>query len=125
MKSSKKVVYIEANAQQPNGMDNLLAQHGFEVMHTPHEQVELSLFWREAPDVVLLDISGGQQSAWRFFHQLRQSVRTCNIPIIVITSKITAIEDVRQLYAANAADYLSKPFSPHELLDCINRTLCH
>jgi DNA-binding response OmpR family regulator len=125
MKTQKKVVYIEAHTQQPNGTDHLLAQHGFEILHTPHEQLELNMVWREAPDVVLLDMSESQQAVWPIFYQLRQSVRTCNIPIIVITAKITAIEDVRQLYAANAADYLSKPFSPHELLDCLNRTLCH
>ena len=127
--AQKKVVCIDAqtkqfdNAHTRKSIDSVLEQNGFEVIHTPQEEKDMSVVCSEIPDIVLLDMSDNEHSVWDFYHQIRQSTFTCNIPVILITGKTTRIEDVLQIYAANAADCLMKPFAPQELLTSINQVL--
>ncbi len=121
MPLQRTVVYIEAQPQFEESIDNFLAQHGFEFIRATH--AEANMVHQEPPDVLLLDMSAEREHIWATFHQFRHSMRTCNIPIILITPRMTTIEDIRQLYAANAAEYLTKPYTPHELLESIDRAL--
>lgn len=129
MNAQKKVVCLDAqteNLDQPSIKTNLdieLAKNGFEVVHTPREAEGIHAVCRETPDVVLLDMSDNRSAVWDLYHQIRQSTRTCNIPVILITEKATRIEEVLQIYAANAADCLMKPFAPQELVTSINQVL--
>jgi len=123
MASSRTVVCIEAQPQREEHIDNFLAQYGFEIIRAAHTDGAISLVQQEPPDVLLLDMSAEQEMIWAMFHHFRQSMRTCNIPIILVTPRITTIEHIRQLYAANAAGYLTKPYTPHELLESLDRVL--
>ena len=129
MNALKKVVCLDAQTEQfdsspaVSNIDTVLEKNGFEIVHTPSEERGIHVVCRETPDVVLLDMSDNRRSVWDLYHQIRQSTLTCNIPVILITSKATRIEDVLQVYAANAADCLMKPFAPQELLSSINHAL--
>lgn len=129
MNAQKKVVCLDVQTEQfdqspaVRHIDTVLEKNGFEVVHTPQEEKGIHAVCRETPDVVLLDMSNNQSSVWDLYHQIRQSTLTCNIPVIIITGKVTRIEDVLQLYAANAADCLMKPFAPQELVSSINQAL--
>jgi len=123
MSSPKTVVCIEVQPQQEEHIDTFLAQYGFEIIRAAHAERTVDLVQQEPPDVLLLDMSAEQEIVWSMFHRLRHSMRTCNVPIILITPRSTTIEHVRQLYAANAAGYLTKPYTPHELLESIDRAL--
>lgn len=123
MSTPRTVVCIEAQPQYEESIDTFLAQYGFEMIRAPHADGAVSLVQQEPPDVLLLDMSVEQELVWAMFHQIRHSMRTCNIPIILITPRMTTIEHIRQLYAANAAGYLTKPYTPHELLESIDRAL--
>jgi DNA-binding response OmpR family regulator len=129
MNAHKKVVCLDAQTQPSNqvpaieNLDDLLEQNGFEIVHTPQEEMGLNAVCRETPDVVLLDISSSRNSIWDLYHQIRNSTQTCNIPVILISQKTARIEDVLKLYAANAADCLMKPFAPQDLLSSLNQVL--
>jgi DNA-binding response OmpR family regulator len=124
MIAQKKVVCIEHDVA-PEDFHTVLAQYGFEVVRTPLQKSDVSCVSRETPDVILIDLSNCPNSIWDMYHQIRKSVRTCNIPIILITTKAKSIEELQQLYAANAADCLVKPFAPQELVMSINQALLH
>ncbi|MBE2221222.1 MAG: response regulator [Anaerolineae bacterium] len=128
MNAQRKVVCLDGQTKQVdpsptvNHLDTVLENNGFEVVHAPQEQ-DIHAVCRETPDVVLFDMSDNHRSVWDIYHHIRQSTLTCNIPVIIITNKVTRIEDVMQLYAANAADCLMKPFAPQELVSSINQVL--
>jgi DNA-binding response OmpR family regulator len=122
MIAQKKVVCIEHDLV-PENFDSVLAQNGFEVIHTPIQENNVNYVSRETPDVILIDISNCPNSVWDMYHQIRHSARTCNVPIILIASKVNRIEDLQQLYAANAADCLMKPFALQELVTSIKQAL--
>ena len=125
----KKVVCLDAQTEQndpsptTNNIDTILTNNGFEVVHTPQEAEMIHAVCRETPDVVLLDMSDNKSSVWDLYQQIRESALTCNIPVILITEKATSIEEVMQIYAANAADCLIKPFAPQDLMLSINQVL--
>ncbi len=74
------------------------------------------------PDLVLLDWMLPGQSGLAIARHLRGSARTRAIPIIMLTAKSAEQDKVMGL-EAGADDYVTKPFSPRELLARIKAVL--
>jgi len=74
------------------------------------------------PDLVLLDWMLPKLSGLEFARQLRRNSRTQAIPIIMLTAK-TELEDKISGLDAGADDYITKPFSPRELIARIKAVL--
>ena len=74
------------------------------------------------PDVVLLDWMLPGMSGIQYARRLRSEERTRNLPIIMLTARSEELDKVAGL-DAGADDYLTKPFSPRELLARIKAVL--
>lgn len=74
------------------------------------------------PDVVLLDWMLPGMSGIQYARRLRSSERTRDLPIIMLTARSEEHDKIAGL-DAGADDYLSKPFSPRELLARIKAVL--
>lgn len=74
------------------------------------------------PDVVLLDWMLPGQSGIAFARRLREDERTRAVPIIMLTARGTESDKVTGL-EAGADDYITKPFSPRELVARIKAVL--
>jgi two-component system phosphate regulon response regulator PhoB len=74
------------------------------------------------PDVVLLDWMLPGMSGVQFARRLRSEERTRDLPIIMLTARSAEHDKVAGL-DAGADDYLTKPFSPRELLARIKAVL--
>ena len=74
------------------------------------------------PDLVLLDWMLPGQSGLAVARQLRGDARTRAIPIIMLTAKSAEPDKILGL-EAGADDYITKPFSPRELLARIKAVL--
>ena len=74
------------------------------------------------PDVVLLDWMLPGQSGIAFARRLREDSRTRGVPIIMLTARGAESDKVAGL-DAGADDYLTKPFSPRELVARIKAVL--
>jgi DNA-binding response OmpR family regulator len=60
---------------------------------------------------------------WDVYHQIKSEEFTRDIPVIVITAKAQNIDKILGLHIAKVEDYISKPFSPQELLDRVEQVL--
>lgn len=82
--------------------------------------------WKEIhqamPDLILLDWMLPQGSGVTLAKQLREDVRTRHVPIIMLTARSEEADKVHGL-EAGADDYITKPFSPRELLARIKAAL--
>lgn len=76
----------------------------------------------ELPTLILLDWMLPDASGIQLAKKLRSSDRTRDIPIIMLTAKGTESDKVAGL-EAGADDYITKPFSPKELLARIKAVL--
>jgi len=74
------------------------------------------------PDLILLDWMLPGQSGAAFARSLRQDERTKQVPIIILTARGEEQDKVAGL-EAGADDYVTKPFSPRELLARIRAVL--
>jgi two-component system phosphate regulon response regulator PhoB len=74
------------------------------------------------PDIVLLDWMMPGVSGIELTRRLRKDSSTEDIPIIMLTARVTEDDKVSGL-EAGADDYLIKPFSPRELLARINAVM--
>ncbi len=72
----------------------------------------LDVFRRENPDLVLLDIMLPIMDGWQVCKELRE---TSSVPIIMLTAKGDEPDKIKGL-EIGADDYVTKPFSPKELV---------
>lgn len=75
----------------------------------------------EQPDLLILDLMMPGLSGEEVCKKIRSDARTKSIPIIILTGRGKLSEDEARLFKADI--YLTKPFSPLELLDCVSRVL--
>ncbi|RYD89918.1 MAG: phosphate regulon transcriptional regulatory protein PhoB [Sphingomonadales bacterium] len=94
----------------------------YEVRHTPDGEEALILAKEAAPDIVLLDWMVEGISGIEVCRRLRRMAETANVPIIMLTARGEEADRVRGL-ETGADDYVTKPFSPRELVARVGAVL--
>ncbi|MFM1805802.1 MAG: hypothetical protein RL212_61 [Pseudomonadota bacterium] len=74
------------------------------------------------PDLIILDWMLPGQSGVQFAKELRSNERTKDIPIILLTARSDEMDKITGL-EAGADDYVTKPFSPKELVARVRAVL--
>jgi len=92
-----------------------LENAGFDVMTAGDGEEALMVVRERKPDLILLDWMLPAISGLEVCRQLRRKPETRDIPIIMLTAKSEEGDRVRGL-DSGADDYVSKPFSPAELV---------
>jgi two-component system phosphate regulon response regulator PhoB len=92
-----------------------LQRAGFEVLKAHDGIAGTETALRERPDLIVLDLMLPGRDGYAVFRELRRDNRTTAIPVIMLTARAQT-EDRIQGLEAGADDYLTKPFSPKELL---------
>jgi two-component system phosphate regulon response regulator PhoB len=99
-----------------------LQRNGYNVLTATSGDVALDIASRELPKLILLDLMLPGMSGTEVARKLKADVRTATIPIIMLTAKSEETDVVVGL-TLGADDYVTKPFSPRELILRINRSL--
>jgi two-component system, OmpR family, phosphate regulon response regulator PhoB len=92
-----------------------LRHAGYEVTFAADGPAARQQVDRQLPDLVLLDWMLPGASGPELTRQWRSQPRTRDLPIIMLTARADEADLIRGL-DAGADDYLTKPFSPQELL---------
>ncbi|HJW89361.1 MAG TPA: response regulator [Anaerolineales bacterium] len=119
----KRLVYIEDEPEMIDLVRLILGRKGYELLGATGGEAGLELVRKELPDLVLLDLMMPEMDGWEVYQQLKAGETTCDIPVIVITAKAQSIDRVLGLHIAKVDDYISKPFSPQELVESVNKIL--
>lgn len=93
---------------------------GHEVIEASNGKAGLELARGLAPDVVVLDVMLPNVDGLTLLSDLAASEATRDIPVIMLTAK-TQLEDRRKAWRAGCTEYLTKPFSPIELVELVGR----
>lgn len=94
----------------------------FAVDRTPDGEEALLIARETPPDIVLLDWMLEGLSGIEVCRRLRRMSETANVPIIMLTARGEEEDRVRGL-ETGADDYVTKPFSPRELVARVNAVL--
>ncbi|WED43086.1 ATP-binding protein [Legionella cardiaca] len=101
-----------------------LLQDKFEVITANNGQEALATIHKSKPHVILSDIMMPLIDGYQLTNILKTQPETCHIPIILITAQ-AGENAVSTSLEVGADDYLSKPFSPEELIARINSAYKH
>ena len=99
-----------------------LEQEEFEVFSAEDGEEGLLMVKEKQPDVLVLDWMLPSMSGIEVCRQLRRDVETRNIPVIMLSARGEEDDRVRGL-DCGADDYITKPFSPSELIARIRAVL--
>ena len=93
---------------------------GHEVIEATNGEAGLELALRERPDVVVLDVMLPTMDGISVLGTLANDEQTRDVPVILLTAK-TQLEDRRAGWRAGCTEYLTKPFSPVDLVGIAER----
>ncbi|MEW5904668.1 MAG: phosphate regulon transcriptional regulator PhoB [Pseudomonadota bacterium] len=99
-----------------------IEQCGFRAIKAHDEGTAMAHIHRALPDLILLDWMLPGASGVEIARRLRTDQRTRDIPIIMLTARTEERDKVLGL-EAGADDYITKPFSPRELMARIRAVL--
>ena len=94
----------------------------FDIRHTPDGEEALLMADESPPDIVILDWMIEGLSGIEVCRRLRRKPATANVPIIMLTARGEESDRVRGL-ETGADDYVTKPFSPRELVARVGAVL--
>jgi two-component system, OmpR family, alkaline phosphatase synthesis response regulator PhoP len=99
-----------------------LRRTGYAVRAAASGREALACIEREKPDLIVLDLMLPDIDGFGVCEILRRDSRTATIPIVILTAWAT--NDARHLgLELGALDYLTKPFSPKDLVHRVERLL--
>lgn len=110
-----RILLVEDDASLVELIAYNLEREGFDVVRTGDGEEALILAEEEKPDLAILDWMIENLSGIEVCRRLRRQEATKSLPIIMLTARAEEADRVRGL-ETGADDYLTKPFSPRELV---------
>lgn len=119
MDSVRHILIVEDDEKTLGTLRLYLEHEGFTVGSATDGIAALERAREHPPDLVVLDLMLPELDGMEVCRELR---RSGNVPIIMLTAKTTEPDKLRGL-RAGADDYVTKPFSPRELVARIHAVL--
>ena len=116
------VLLVEDDRALAELLTYTLEREEFEVQRTSDGDEALLYARERAPDIVLLDWMIEGVSGIEVCRRLRRLPETANVPIIMLTARGEEADRLRG-FETGADDYMTKPFSPRELVARVNAVL--
>jgi len=116
----KKTLIIDDDAIFLKLVDRVLTQQGYEVFTAGSGTEGLRLLFNQKPDIVLLDVAMPRMDGWQVCQRIRE---IADVPIIMLTGKQKAEEDVVRGLDYGADEYIFKPVGNRELVARVRAVL--
>jgi len=111
----QRILIIEDEVDIAELISFNLTRAGYETLVCHDGTSGLQTGLKESPDLIILDLMLPGRDGFSVLKELRRDNRTSDTPVIMLTAKAQTEDRIRGL-EAGADDYLTKPFSPKELL---------
>ncbi|EQK42864.1 transcriptional regulatory family protein [[Clostridium] bifermentans ATCC 638] len=114
-----KLMIIEDSQIIREELKSLLTRYGYNVIACENFENILEDIEKERPELILLDIN---LPVYDGFHICREVRKTLNIPIIIVTSRDSEIDELMSMNLG-ADDFITKPYNTQILLARISAVL--
>lgn len=111
---NNKILIVEDEKDIRDLIIYSLEGKGYQTISTDDGEKAIKMLKENKPDLVILDWMLPSVSGLEICRSIRRDIKTKNIPIIMLTAKITEEDKVLGL-DSGADDYITKPFSTAEL----------
>lgn len=106
------LLIVDDHQQITSILKEYAEQEGYSVLLAEDGEAALTLFQEKSPDLLLLDVMMPKKNGFDVCREIRKS---SNVPIIMVTARTEDFERIMGL-DIGADDYITKPFSPHEVM---------
>ena len=111
----KRIAIVEDEAELASLIEYNLTRHGYEAEVLPGSEGTLRTLEQAKPDLILLDVMLPETDGFELCRQIRQSVVLARTPVLFLTARSDEVDRVLGL-EIGGDDYMTKPFSPRELI---------
>jgi two-component system phosphate regulon response regulator PhoB len=118
----QKILVVEDEPEAVELVEFNLKQAGYNVSTAADGAEALKKARAQTPDLIVLDVMLPEMDGFEICKTLRLDAATAKVPIIMLTAKAAEIDRVLGL-ELGADDYLTKPFSPRELMLRVKKIL--
>lgn len=108
---NKKILIVDDIIDNLRLLVDIFRQDEYEIIIAKSGDEALKIVISANPDLILLDVNMPGKDGFEVCQELKQSPRTCKIPIIFLTA-LNETKDEAKGLALGAADFITKPFSP-------------
>ncbi|MBI2061515.1 MAG: response regulator [Nitrospirae bacterium] len=115
VESKQTVLVVDDEKRIVQLLRETLTQAGFEVRESVDGRSALDQARQRPPDLMILDLKLGDLSGVEVCRQLRKEEATSRIPILMLTGSADEADKVAA-FELGADDYVTKPFSPREII---------
>ncbi len=123
MVKQKRILCIEDDQEMIDLIRLILGRRGYEIVGATGGIEGLNAMHQDPPDLVLLDLMMPDMDGWDVYQQMKADPTLQTVPVIIVTAKAQNIDRVLGLHIAKVDDYITKPFSPQELLASVERLI--
>ena len=120
--SKGRILFVEDDAALVELLSYTFRREGFEVDATADGEEALARAEEHTPDLIILDWMIEGVSGLETCRRLRRLPGAANVPIIMLTARAEEADRIRGL-ETGADDYVTKPFSPRELVARVGAVL--
>jgi DNA-binding response OmpR family regulator len=117
-----KIMVVDDEADVIDMLVINLRAAGFQVIAVEDGATALAKARNESPSLIILDLMLPRMPGLEICKVLKNDAATRHIPVIMLTAKAEEVDKIVGL-ELGADDYVTKPFSPRELILRINRSL--
>ncbi|MFH0887916.1 MAG: response regulator transcription factor [Planctomycetota bacterium] len=111
----KTILVIDDEKDLIKLVDHHLSKEGYLVIGAKNGIEGLDIAQKHKPDLILLDIMLPKMDGWDVCKRLKAAPETVRIPVVMLTAKSQEIDKILGL-ELGADDYITKPFSPREMV---------
>lgn len=111
----KRIAIVEDEAELASLIEYNLVRHGYESHILTGSKGTLKLLEQAKPDLIVLDVMLPDADGFELCRQIRQSPVLARIPVLFLTARSDEVDRVLGL-EIGGDDYMTKPFSPRELI---------
>jgi DNA-binding response OmpR family regulator len=115
----RKILVVEDDPKTSATIRLYLEHAGFSALHATNGRKALEMIRDKTPDLVILDLMLPQVNGFDVCQAVRQFT---DVPVIMLTARAEEEDKVHGLYLG-ADDYVTKPFSPRELVARVKTVL--
>ncbi len=118
----EKILIVDDEKDIVKMLDYNLKKEGYRTIAVYDGEEALGAAGKEAPDLIILDLMLPGIDGLEVCKRLKKDPKTASVPVIMLTAKAQEADKVIGL-ELGADDYLTKPFSPRELVARIKAIL--
>lgn len=120
---TKKVLLCDDEVHILRTAEIKVQRAGYDVRVASDGQQAWELIQAEMPDILVTDVQMPRLDGLGLVKRLRENPATHDLPVLMLTAKGYELSHTELAEQWQVASVLSKPFSPRELVELIERTL--